>query len=337
MKSPRCQFLHLFVLALAVTTGSAFAADEKPYVMKMSTATLNDVQHQWIKEFVAAVEKDSGGRIKGEIYPASQLGTIPRQIEGTQVGAIQVWVGPPEFLVGVDARYEVMSAPGLIDGMENGRRIGADPAIQSMMLGLGADKGLHGIGFFASQPSCVIERTPIRHLADFKGRKIRVLASQFQEELISRLGGTPVAMTLADVLPAIQQGTIDGAIGAVPVFTTLQYFDAAKFITETGQPFIFTIAVMSKSWYDGLPADLRKIVDDDGAKTGPAVWPWQLDFYAKQQKLWVEKGDELIALPPEEQAAMMKTLAAIGDDVSKSKPALNEAYKTLVAAANRNK
>jgi len=303
----------------------------------MSTATLNDIQHEWMKEFVAAVEKDSGGRIKGEIYPASQLGAIPRQIEGTQFGAIQGWVGPPEFLVGVDARYEVMSAPGLVTDMEIGRRIAADPAIQAMMLGLGADKGLHGVGLFASQPSAVIERTPIRHLADFKGRKIRVLASQFQEELISRFSGTPVAMTLADVLPALQQGTIDGAVGAVPVFTTLQYFDAARFITETGQPFIFTIAVMSKSWYDGLPADLRKIIDDDGARTGPAVGPWQDDFYAKQRKLWVEKGDELITLPPDEQAAMMKTLASVGDDVSKSKPALSEAYKTLVAAVNRSK
>jgi TRAP-type C4-dicarboxylate transport system substrate-binding protein len=337
VKLPHRQFLPLLALALGVATGPAFAADEQPIVMKMSTATLNDIQHEWIKEFVAAVEKDSGGRIKGEIYPASQLGTIPRQIEGTQFGSIQGWVGPPEFLVGVDARYEVMSAPGIVTGMENGQRIAADPTIQSMMLGFGIDKGLHGVGFFASQPSCIIERTPIRHLADFKGRKIRVLASQFQEELISRFGGTPVAMTLADVLPALQQGAIDGAVGAVPVFTTLQYFDAAKFITETGQPFIFTIAVLSKSWYDGLPADLRKIIDDDGARTGPAAELWQGDFYAKQRKLWVEKGDELIALPPEEQATMMKTLASVGDDVSKSKPALNEAYKTLVAAANRNK
>ena len=60
-----------------------------------------------------AVEKDSGGRIKGEIYPASQLGPIPRQIEGVQFGSIQGWMGPPEFLVGVDERYEALSAPGL--------------------------------------------------------------------------------------------------------------------------------------------------------------------------------------------------------------------------------
>ena len=62
------------------------ADDTKPYVMKLSTATLNDTQQEWLQRFAAAVEKDSGGRIKGEIYPASQLGSIPRQIEGTQFG-----------------------------------------------------------------------------------------------------------------------------------------------------------------------------------------------------------------------------------------------------------
>ena len=58
------------------------------YVMKLSTATVKDHQHEWLKRFAAAVEKDSGGRVKPQIYTASQLGTIPRQIEGTQFGSI---------------------------------------------------------------------------------------------------------------------------------------------------------------------------------------------------------------------------------------------------------
>ena len=61
-------------------TPAAQAQTPKTFVMKLSTATINDTQHEWYKRFAAAVEKDSGGRIKAEIYPASQLGPIPRQI-----------------------------------------------------------------------------------------------------------------------------------------------------------------------------------------------------------------------------------------------------------------
>ena len=91
--------------ALLAPAPAAFAQAGKTYVMKLTTATINDTQHEWLKRFAAAVEKDSGGRIKAEIYPASQLGTIPRQIEGVQFGSIQAWIGPPEFLTGVDKRF----------------------------------------------------------------------------------------------------------------------------------------------------------------------------------------------------------------------------------------
>ena len=130
------------VWALSLTfTFCAARAQDKSYVMKITLPTLNDSVHQLAKNYAAAVERDSGGRIKPEIYPASQLGSIPRQIEGVQFGAIQCSIIPPEFFVGIDERFEVMTAPGLVDSLEHGQRVAADPAVLKLMLGLGADKG----------------------------------------------------------------------------------------------------------------------------------------------------------------------------------------------------
>ncbi|HMG78238.1 MAG TPA: hypothetical protein VK591_06110, partial [Xanthobacteraceae bacterium] len=137
--------------ALSLTSG-ARAADDKPIVMKIALATLDDVLHQYAKNYAAAVEKDSGGRIKAEIYPASQLGSIQRQAEGVQFGAIQCQIVAPEFLVGIDERFEVLAAPGLVTSMAQGQRLAADPAVRQLMLGLGADKGLHGAALLMSTP-----------------------------------------------------------------------------------------------------------------------------------------------------------------------------------------
>ena len=122
------------VLSLAITAGAAWAQDksqdktqDKTYVMKITLPTLHDTVHQVAINYAAAVEKDSGGRIKAEVYPASQLGSIPRQIEGVQFGSIQCAMIPPEFFVGVDQRFEVMAAPGLVNSMEHGQRLAADP------------------------------------------------------------------------------------------------------------------------------------------------------------------------------------------------------------------
>src|ERR1700736_615487 len=75
-------------LALTLSLGAASAQD-KIYTMKISLPTLNDPSYFFAKSYAAALEKDSGGRIKPEIYPASQLGAIPRQIEGTRFVCIQ--------------------------------------------------------------------------------------------------------------------------------------------------------------------------------------------------------------------------------------------------------
>jgi TRAP-type transport system periplasmic protein len=334
MRLPRRQFLRL--AAGALTLGAARAEDSK-YVMKISGPTINDAPHLFMKNYAAAIERDSGGRIRGEVYPASQLGSIPRQIEGAQFGAIQAVSLPPEFFVGVDERYEVMATPGLVDSMEHGQRVAADPAVLKLMLGLGANKGLHGVGLFVAQPSSIISKTPIRHLADFKGKKIRVFASKFQTAAFERLGATPVAMTLGDVLPALQLGAIDGAVAGMGPFVGMHYQDAAKYVVETNQSAIFVILEISQKWYESLPKDLQQTIDRDGRSESLAINATALKMFGDQRKAWVANGGELISLPADEQTAMMKMLSSVGEDVSRSQPALHEAFEIVADAARRTR
>jgi TRAP-type transport system periplasmic protein len=324
-------------LILLAAASSAFAADDKPYVMKIALATLNDALHQFAKDYAAAVEKDSGGRIKAEIYPNSQLGSTQRQAEGVQFGAIQCLIVPPEFLAGIDERFELLAAPGLVNSMANGQRVAADPAVKQLMLGLGSNKGLHGVGLFMATPSSVIAIQPIRHLDDFKGKKIRIFASQFQREALQRLGATPKPMTLGEVLPALQDNVLDGAVAATTVFVTMHYQDAAKFVTETGQPAIFGITELSKKWYDGLPPDLQEIVSNGASSESVAINPWVVNFNAKARQDWISGGGELISLPPDEQSAMLNALSSVGEDVSMTKPELHAAYHIVTEAAQRNR
>jgi TRAP-type transport system periplasmic protein len=324
-------------LIASLTPGAARATDDKTYVMKISLPALNDPTHQFSKNYAAALERDSGGRIKAEIYPASQLGSVPRQIEGTQFGAIQCEVLPPEFFVGVDERFEVLAAPGLVGSMEHAQRLAADPAVVKLMLGLGSDKGLRGVGLMMASPSSLIARTPVRHLTEFKGKKIRVLASQFQTAALERLGATPVAISLGDVLPALQQGTIDGAISALNIFAAMHFADTSKYVTEIGQPSIFTVIEISKKWYDSLPLDLQEIVDRDAAAESVSINPQAIEIVNKARKDWIGQGGELISLPPDEQSTLLKTLASVGEDVSKAKPKVSAAYQAVTEAAQRTR
>ncbi len=336
---------NTLLVAMGVALGGLVAALLSPgpaayaqtFTMKLSNATINDTQHEWLKRFAALIEKDSGGRIKAEIYPASQLGSIPRQIEGVQFGSIQGWMGPPEFLVGVDERFEVLSAPGLFSSNEQVMKVMADPPIRKMIYELGEPKGLTGIGFAPIGPSSILTRKPVKTLADMKGMKIRVLASPFQLELIRRMDMSPIAMTLADVLPGLQQGTIDGTLTTMTIYTTMRYEGAGKTVVKNDQPYVNSIGVMSKKWMDTLSPDLQKVVRDAGDKVTAEISPFVREFFDDQIKIWGTRGGEIVDLPKGEYDAMIKKVSTIGDDLSKSKPALNQAVKAVFESAARNK
>ncbi|MCR0983778.1 TRAP transporter substrate-binding protein [Roseomonas populi] len=308
-------------------------AQAAPIVMKIGTATINDSQHQWMRLFAETVQARSNGAIKVELYPTSQLGSIPRMIEGTQFNSIQAFVGPPEFLSGVDSRFELLGAPGVFTDISHAHRAMHVPEFHRAFLDIGLGKGLRGIGLFINAPTCFNTRNRIDRLADFEGRKIRVLASPVQTEQLRRLKATAVPMSLGEVLPALQQGTIDGVMSAMPVLTALRFYDAAKFLVETNQAAVTVVTVVSKIWYDGLPPALRTVVDEAGRKADDDVFPWALDFIAQQRKVWTEAGGTITSLPPEDQARLVELMRPIGQEVTARRRDQATLYEAMLRAA----
>jgi TRAP-type transport system periplasmic protein len=321
---------------LSFICGGAVAQDSKTFVMKLATATLNDGQHEWMNRFAAAIAKNTDNRIKAEVYPASQLGTIPRMIEGTQLGSIQAFVGPPEFLVGVDQRFELLSAPGLLQSEQHAVKTVADAEFAKAFLAVGASKGLVGAALFIGGPAAFATRAPFRSLADLRGRKIRILAGPFQTEQMARLGATGVALSLGDVLPALQVGTLDGALSTAQIFTALGYYDTTKYMNETAHAYTFSMVALSKRWFDALPGDLQATVLATAKQIEREINPWEIDLVARQRKTWVEKGGELIALSTADKAGLMAKTATVGDDIVKTKPELKPLWDMLLAAVKRS-
>lgn len=331
------QATFLGLLAVAVGAMSFSANAQSPIVMKIGTATINDSQHEWMKLFAALVDKNSRGRIKVEIYPASQLGVSSRMIEQTQLNTIQGVVGPPEFLTGVDSRYQLLSAPGLFNDLAHANRTLQDPEFNKAFLALGANKGLKGLGLFISGPTAFVTRTPVKKLADFKGLKIRALAAPLQLEQLRAMGIAPVPMPLGEVMPALQQGALDGVMSCIPVFVALKFVDSAKYLMETNHGLIASLAVISKTWFDGLPKDLQDVVVKAGQQASNDVYQFSVDDINKGREKWKASGGEVITLSTDEQKQLMAELAEVGARVTAQNPAEKELFEALRSAAERNK
>lgn len=329
----RSGMLALTAAMALVPALAAAPATAQTYTLKIGSATINDVQHEWQKRWGARVEKRSGGRIKVEIYPASQIGSIPRMIEGLQLGTLEAWIGPPEFVVGHDVRFQALGAPGIFRDMEHAYRVLADAKFRETVLAIGEAKGMKGVSLIVYGPTSYATRRPVRKLDDFKGLKIRVFASPMQTVALARLGATAAPMPLSEVVPALQRGAIDGNRTGITIFTTFKYYDILKSVTETHDAMVTSIALVSKAWYDKLPPDLQKILVEEGRAVEKECFDWTVAFNNKARQTWLANGGELITLPAADQAEMMKRLATVGDEVVTAEPRVKAVYDLMVQTA----
>src|SRR5207244_866382 len=90
----------------------AASAAAQSFTMKLAVPTVGDPNHEFIKRYKAAIEKNSGGRIKAELYPGGQLGQNQQMMEGVQLGSIELFSVPPDFARGADPRCQATDAAG---------------------------------------------------------------------------------------------------------------------------------------------------------------------------------------------------------------------------------
>jgi TRAP-type C4-dicarboxylate transport system substrate-binding protein len=174
---------------------------------------------KWAEILKDRVEKRAPGKFDFKIFPASQLGAIPRMIEGAQLGTIEMIEIPPAFFTGLDERFGIVTAPGIFSSLTHGHRALHDPEFKKAFWTFGEAKGLKMVGMTCDTASDYATVTPIRKIADFKGRKIRVFGSPIESEIMRRVGATGVPMPLSEVIPAIQRKVIDGNKAGIVVFT----------------------------------------------------------------------------------------------------------------------
>jgi len=320
----------LAVAGLTFGTGTAGAQE---IVMKFATQTINDIQHEYMKVYKTELEARTNGRIKVELYPASQLGGSQRQTEGLRLGTIEAAIGPAELFVGADKRYQGLAMTGLWKDVDHARRVLDKPEGRELITSVGNQRGIVTIGTLVYDMQMFDMKQPVAKMADFSGRRVRVLASDTEQAAVQALGGASIPMSLQEVLPAMQQGTIDGVSSVLGVFASLRFYDAAPYITDTKLWALIPVALVSKVWFDRLPPDLQQAVKETGQKIEPAIHQWQLDRIKSDREAWAKANGKIMTLSPEDQAEAQKRVLATVDPILAKDPPLKAFYEKLRSLA----
>ncbi|WP_068414365.1 TRAP transporter substrate-binding protein [Labrenzia sp. OB1] len=304
-----------FGTALALMLPIAGAAHAQQSTMKLASATINDVQHEWQKEFQKEVEARVGDALKVEIYPASQLGAIPRMSEGVLLGTIEAFTTPTSFVTNVDPRFQAFDVPGLFKNADEVSAVIHDQEFRDYMETLFLDKGVRIIGAIFNSPTQILTREPVTSIDGFEGLKVRTFASPLQMEPMKAIGVNPTPLALSEVTPQLQAGGIDGMLAGIPILTAFKFYDTAKYVTNINMNQIVSVTLVNEAWFQSQSDEVKTAIIEAGRAAEETVFPWGVENVQRAEKAWLDNGGEIQILPDDQQAELQETFARVTDEV----------------------
>ena len=311
------------LLALAGLLWPAAAGAQGAF--KCSMMTVNDVQHEWCKRLAARMESATNGTLKGQAFPAGQLGGTAQQIQGVGLGTIEAFVTPPDFLVGIDPRFMVLTSPYLFNDMDHAYRVLNDPEFIDKFLALGEPKGYKGISLMVYGPVGIALRTPLHSPDDLKGKKIRINATPIEQAMMNAFGSSGVPMGIVEALQAAQQGVVDGVQSALPAIANFKFYELTKYHANTQHFFITSIGVVSKRWYDSLTPSVQQTLTREARALHGEMLAFTREANQKAQETWkAGSKDGWIELTPAQRDAFRARIEGIDAKIVQDFPAVKE-------------
>jgi TRAP-type transport system periplasmic protein len=281
-------------------------------------APLSNVWLSMHKPWMDKVEKDSGGRLKFEAYPAMQLGGTPPQLyDQARDGVVDVVWTLPGNTAGRFPRIEVFELPFKMNNAEGTSRAYweyfqtqcPDEFKETQVIAL----QVHGPGLFHSATK------QIKSAADLKGMKVRGPTRQVTKMLAS-VGATPVGMPLPGIPDALSKGTIEACVIPWEVVPSVKVHELTKFHSEFdnagGALYTTTfVMAMNKAKYESLPADLKKVIDaNSGADTSAWLGKQQQLGDAPGRKAAVDRGNTIYQFTAAQRDEFVKLSSQIDDE-----------------------
>lgn len=286
----------LAATAMGASTG-AFAQDVTLKLHQFLPAQAN-VPTQVLDVWADRVEEASDGRIKIDRFPAMQLGGTPPELMDQAIDGIAdiVWtvVG---YTPGRFPSTEVYELPFMVEDAR-----AASCAYWTQFEKNMADTEFAGVkilGTWVHGPGMFHTSEPVNEPADLQGMKIRG-GSRLVNQLLELSGATPVGMPVPAVPEGLSKGVIDGTTIPWEVTTALKIPELVDYHTEFEGPALYTLTfvlAMNQDAYDGLPDDLKAVVDDNsGLEFSIFAGGTQADADGPAREIAVDNGNEIITV-----------------------------------------
>ena len=245
--------------AFAVAATGASAQD-----LKFNIGVVLDASHPvsiGLKRMAEVAEKESGGKLKVDIFPSSQLGQQREMWQNIQAGVIAGTVDPTASLTNFVPQFGVLDLPYLVQNPDQAFKLLEGPVVEKELTSRAPAAGFHVVHYWEITFRNVYSRSPVNGIADLKGKKIRVIPNPTFIALFRALGAAPTPMAFGEVYTGLQQGVIDGAENDSVTYFTTKHYEVAKNYALTSHLMLINTLVFSEKQWQRIPENLRGVMN----------------------------------------------------------------------------
>lgn len=261
--------------AIALGAAMAAALPSAPAVAQEIVARLSvhwgPKHHSAIhaEMFANEVNKRAEGRLRIEYHPSGQLFGIREQLGAVTSGAVElggivsVVSFPP-----INENFNVVSITGMFDSYAEQRAFFRDdPVGKSVWDDIERKSDSVLLMYNPVGPVMTFSTERLDGVASMKGLKARALIGA-ERPMWEALGANTVSMPTREVYSGLQTGminTINSPPGSIRAFSWWEFLAYGQ---KPYQYFADAYIMANATWFNGLPADLRKLLRDVGAEVG---------------------------------------------------------------------
>ncbi|AMN49953.1 TRAP transporter substrate-binding protein [Psychrobacter sp. P2G3] len=276
-------------------SSSDAASSQETTILRFSHfyPSTSDINEQIFEPWAKKIEADSNGRLKVEVYPSATISKADTAYESAVKGTIDIGSQVQGYTSGRFPLSQIAELPGLSNSSTQ----------TGCMLQTLYDNGTiaseyedsHLLFMFATGPGTLHSTNKlIKTPEDMRGMRIR-RPSAVAGDIIESMGASPVGLPANDIYTSLQRGVVDGLSFPWEAMATFKLDELTKY--HTNMPFYSSalMVTMNKDKYEGLPEDLKQVIDDNSgmtlSKKVGAMWD---KTYSVQLQAARDKGDEVI-------------------------------------------
>ena len=309
--------LRRCMLAASLCMMLPLAQAQNPIVIKFSHVVANDTpKGKAAMRFKQLAEERTGGKVKVEVYPNSQLYKDKEEMEALQLGAVQMLApslakfGP----LGVK-EFEVFDMPYILPDKAALRKV-TDGALGKKLMGMLAPKGITGLAYWDNGFKDMSANKKLLMPADFRGLKMRIQSSKVLEAQMRALGAIPQVMAFSEVYQALATGVVDGTENPPSNEYTQKMHEVQKYTMRSQHGYVGYAVITNKKFWDGLPADVRTQLEKAMAEaTDFANGAAQKDNDDAIAEMTKSGKTEMVELTAEQKAAWHKVLDPVATEM----------------------